>query len=175
MQFPVSKYGFVFRMVEESDAEFILSLRTNDKLAKHLSPTEGDLDGQIAWIKSYKQREARGEEYYFLFESQTGQGLGVIRLYNFEGDSYTAGSWLTNPGADEMTAFASDAFAMDLAFDELGFSKCLIDVRKQNVKVLRYHKRFFKQIAEDADNIYMEMDRDGFQRKHQFLNSILQP
>ena len=69
MEFPVTRYGLNFRFVVESDAEFILDLRTHKKLARYISYTDNSLENQINWIKRYKEREAAGLEYYILFES----------------------------------------------------------------------------------------------------------
>ena len=42
------------RPVEIDDAEFILSLRIDQKLNQYLSPVENDLEKQREWIKNYR-------------------------------------------------------------------------------------------------------------------------
>lgn len=172
---PAHQYGLIFRLVEEQDAEFILSLRTDPKLAMHLSPTTYDLPRQQAWIRDYKQREEQGLEYYFLFETEEHEPLGVVRLYNFIDKTYNSGSWLVKPGSDDFTAIKSDLFISSFAINELGFEQCLFDVRKANKKVVRFHKMFATVTGEDEINLYLMMDRKAYQRKYEYLISIIEP
>ncbi len=59
--FKMNKYGIDVRFVEESDAEFILSLRTDPKLSRYLHATDNDVEKQRQWIRKYKEREAHGK------------------------------------------------------------------------------------------------------------------
>jgi len=174
MEFPVVRYGLNFRLVNEGDAEFIVGLRTNKKLARYISHTDNSLDNQINWIKNYKQREAEGKEYYILFEDAEHSPLGVLRLYKIEGDHFTAGSWLVKPDAEEFAALKSDLFLLIFGFEDLKMNRCFIDVRKDNKKLVRYHKMFFKPIGEDENNLYLDMDRSGYEHKRKYLTSILE-
>ena len=63
----IEKYGLKARLVEEQDAAFILSLRTDPKLSRFLHPTENDEEKQRAYIRGYKEREKQGKDYYFIF------------------------------------------------------------------------------------------------------------
>lgn len=45
------------RFVNENDASFILSLRTNNTYNQYLSPVKNDIHQQKKWIKQYKKRE----------------------------------------------------------------------------------------------------------------------
>jgi hypothetical protein len=173
MQFPVSRYDLNFRLVNEDDAEFIVKLRTDKKLARYISYTDNSVLNQIDWIKAYKQREAEGKEYYVLFEDTHSGPLGVFRLYKIEGDHFTAGSWLVKPDAEEFAAVKSDLFLLIFGFDELKMNRCFIDVRKDNKKLVRYHKMFFRPIGEDENNLYLDMDRAAYERKRDYLSSIL--
>ncbi|PWK79860.1 acetyltransferase (GNAT) family protein [Mucilaginibacter oryzae] len=172
---PAHQYGLIFRLVEERDAEFILSLRTDPKLARHLSATENDLPKQQAWIRTYKQREALGQEYYFLFENEDHEPQGLVRLYDFDGKTYTSGSWLIKPGADEFAAIKADLFSASFAMNELGFERCVFDVRKANKKVLRFHLMFASVTGEDELNVYLALDRAAYERKFKYLTSIIKP
>jgi len=173
VQFPVHQYGLIFRLVEESDARFILDLRTDKKLSQYISPVEDDLDAQVEWIKRYKEREKKGEEYYVLYEDEQHQPQGLVRLYNIKDKTFTSGSWLIRPGSDELTAIKSDLFIICFAFEELKMEECFIDVRKENKKTLKYHKRFLTEINEDELSVYMVLNRAGYQRKKEFLMSII--
>jgi hypothetical protein len=175
MQFPFHKYGLTFRLVEESDAQFILSLRTNKERARYLSATDDNLQKQTEWIKAYKQREAERKEYYVLFEDDNRQPLGVFRLYDITDENFTSGSWLIKPGCDEFVGLKSDLFIGFFANEILKLGDCFFDVRKDNKKVLRYHKMYAKVIDEDELNVYFVMDRAAYEKKSNFLTSIIHP
>lgn len=172
---PAHQYGLIFRLVEERDAEFILSLRTDPRLAKHVSPVSNELETQQTWIRNYKGRELLGQEYYFLYSNEQNEPQGVFRLYNIEGDTVTSGSWLAKSGGDELNAIKADLFLTTAIFEEFKFERCLIDVRKDNKKLVRYHKMFFTVTGEDDLNVYMYMNAADYQRKKDFLLSIIQP
>jgi hypothetical protein len=174
MQFPFHKYGLTFRLVEESDAQFILSLRTDKKRARYLSATDDDLQKQTEWIRAYKERENEQKEYYVLFEDDNRQPLGVFRLYDINDENFTSGSWLIKPGCDEFVGLKSDLFVGFLANEILNLGDCFFDVRKENKKVLRYHKMFAKVIAEDDLNIYFVLDKAAYQKKSDFITNIIQ-
>lgn len=175
MQFPKYKYGLTFRLVEEGDAQFILSLRLDQKLSRYLSPTDDNLEKQIQWIRLYKAREAEGKEYYILFEDQKGQQLGIVRLYDFTRDTFNSGSWLIKSNCDDFVAIKSDLFVSTFAIEELKFKKCFFDVRIENKKVVRYHKMFSTQISEDENTLYLMMDKEAYKRKYNYLMSIIEP
>jgi hypothetical protein len=84
-----------------------------------------------------------------------------------------AGSWLVKPDADELAAIKSDLFMLILGFEELKLTRCFIDIRKDNTKLVRYHTRFFRQIDEDEHNIYLDMDIPAYEHKRKYLTSIL--
>ena len=53
------------RSVTENDAEFILKIRTDEKLAKFLNKTSPDIEMQKTWIRG---QIARDGDYYFIIE-----------------------------------------------------------------------------------------------------------
>ena len=50
------KYGIQLKPVEESDADFIIELRTNNQKSRFISATNPDVTQQKEWIKNYKIR-----------------------------------------------------------------------------------------------------------------------
>ena len=74
--------GVLMRLVEKSDAKFIVDLRTDEKLGKNLSKTSSSLDDQVNWIEDYKKRESRQKEFYFIFEDLNHKPWGTVRLYS---------------------------------------------------------------------------------------------
>ncbi|MBD1394693.1 GNAT family N-acetyltransferase [Mucilaginibacter glaciei] len=173
MQLPIHKYGLIFRLVEETDAEFILSLRTDNIHARYLSPTENDLQKQIDWIRKYKKREEKQQEFYFLFADEDNQPVGVVRVYDIQNDTYTNGSWIVKPGCDEFISIKSDLFLADFAANQLENKRCVFDVRKDNKKALRFHRMFSRITGEDEINYYFTIDEADAKRKYEFLTSII--
>ncbi|PMX27598.1 MULTISPECIES: GNAT family N-acetyltransferase [unclassified Pseudomonas] len=129
------------RLVEESDAEFIVSLRTDEKYNKHLSAVTGDVEAQVDWIRRYKEDEANKQQFYFIIERLDGVRCGTIRVYDFVGDSFCWGSWILNEDKTRYAAIESAFLVYQFAFDELGFQKCHFDVRKGNDRVISFHEK----------------------------------
>lgn len=71
------------RSVEESDAEFILSVRNDPRISKYLPPLDVTVEQQKQWIA--KQRADR-DSYYFLWLNSKGMPIGTISLYNIDGN-----------------------------------------------------------------------------------------
>ena len=71
------------RSVEESDAEFILSVRNNPRISRYLPPLNVTIEQQQQWIS--KQREDK-DSYYFLLETPSGTPIGTLGIYDIVGD-----------------------------------------------------------------------------------------
>lgn len=125
----------------ESDAEFILSLRLNPELNRHVSRVEANLQGQIEWLRNYKEREARRTEFYFIIKDHQDKKLGTVRLYDFRAESFCWGSWMVMPGSPRKTAIESALNVYEFAFYTLGFNASHFDVRNDNVRVIGFHER----------------------------------
>lgn len=159
-----AKYGLFFRLVEKEDAEFIVRLRTIERLARFLHPTSNDISRQITWIEKYKERENAGTDYYYIFESEKIK-IGVSRLYDIHDNEFTAGSWIFSPTAPFGSSILGDITSREIGFSELGKSKCLFDVRKGNRNVINYHARYNPtKIGEDETNYYYEIDQKTFDK-----------
>ena len=159
------KYGLFFRLVEKEDAEFIIELRTIDKLARFLHPTSKDISHQIAWIEKYKDREKAGTDYYYMFENEQKERIGVSRLYDIHEEDFTVGSWIFSPSATFGFSILGDIIAREIGFSDLGKQKCLFDVRKGNINVINYHKRYNPtKIGEDELNYYYEINQETFDK-----------
>ncbi len=118
--FEADYYGIHVRLVEEKDAGFIVKLRTDPQLSRFIHTTSSDIAQQIGWIRNYKQREAQGLEYYFIFY-KNGKPFGVNRLYHMEQeDRFTSGSWICEPGTDMNAVVASSLIPRIIAFEQLG-------------------------------------------------------
>ena len=152
----------ILRFVEESDAQFILDLRTKEK-AKYLSKTDNNLDNQINWIKNYKIREKDGKEYYFVIENKESERIGLVRAYKIEDDSATSGSWIMIDNCPIENVLESNLLIYEFILEYLGKEKIFFDVRKDNKKVWRFHKSYGAvQIDEDELDYFFEFSKDSF-------------
>lgn len=161
------------RLIEEKDAEFVLNLRLDPRYNKHLSLVDDDLKKQIEWIRNYKQEENSGVQYYFIIEAN-GKKCGTVRLYDFKDDSFCWGSWILNQDKARYAAVESALLVYRFGFKQLGFMKSHFDVRKENVGVINFHKKFGAEIVgEDDDNLYFEYEieqyRASLERYAKFL------
>lgn len=171
--FELNKYGLHVRYVCENDAEFILGLRTDPILARFLHSTDNDLQKQKEWIREYKLREARGEDYYFIYSNENDY-IGVNRLYNIKDNSATAGSWICKSDADGMASILTIIILRDILFDIVGAEYDYFDVRKGNKKVQRLHEMCGAVIeSEDELNYYYRLSaKDYRNNKEQILQLI---
>ncbi len=146
--------GVSLKPVEVDDAAFILQLRADPDLNRHLSATPPDLDNQKQWIAKYKTRETEGTEYYFII-LRDGEDAGTVRLYDFQGDSFCWGSWIIKRGTPPHVAIASAIMVYDFAFGPLGFTRSHFDVRRDNLSVRKFHLRTGAEIiSSDEQNDY---------------------
>jgi len=146
-----------FRFVEEPDAAFINSLRTSETYNKYLSHVDDDVIKQQQWIKQYKIREKEGNEYYFIIQrNDTSEAIGTVRIYDFlqNESSFCWGSWILNDKKTKYAALESALIIYDFAFLELGYNRCHMDIRKENHKVIDFHKRFGVKIIAESDIDY---------------------
>lgn len=150
------------REVTVEDAQFILDLRTDEDKGRHLSATTGDVEAQRAFIRKYQQSTT---DFYFIISDWTGQAQGTIRIYDIQGDSFCWGSWIMARGAPASAALESALLIYDFAFFSLHYARSHFDVRKQNERVVDFHKRFGAQIvSEDELNYYFRYSREDYLR-----------
>jgi len=143
-----------FRLIGENDAEFIVELRCDEFKNRYLSTVKNDVQTQVNWIKEYKFREEKGEEYYFVIEDKNGDRLGCLRLYDFRNDSFCWGSWIIKGGSPSWTAVESALLVYEYAFYKLGFNKSHFEVHKKNTKVVSFHTKFGAKIVSENDTFF---------------------
>lgn len=142
------------RTVEAEDAEFVYNMRQNKAKTKYLSKVNGTLETQKEWIANYKEKEKDNKEFYFVIESKEGDKLGLIRMYDFQKDSFCWGSWIIKEDAPKVTAIESALQIYEFGFYNLGFEKSHFDVRKGNNKVIAFHQRFGAKIVDENELDY---------------------
>lgn len=143
------------RVVEESDASFILSLRTDLSLSKYLSPVSQDINDQVNFIKQYKERELKGEELYYIISNYEDTAVGTVRIYNFKQSSFSWGSWIIAPSQPAKYAIEVAFAVYQIGFNILGFVSCNFEVNKKNESVWRFHERFGATKIDESDDSYI--------------------
>lgn len=159
------------REVEIADAEFILSLRTDESKSKFLHKTENDLKKQIEYINNYKKLS---DEYYFIIENKAKEPLGTVRLYKIKDNQCTGGSWLMKNGASVQEVIEGDLLLQYCVFEILDLQHNYFDVRKGNNKVINYHKmKGAKEISQDEDNLYFVLNKTDFDKLKDYFYGLL--
>ena len=141
-----------FRDACVQDAAFILALRTNEQKSRHLSKVSADLQNQKDWLLAY---QARKNEAYFVIENLERDKLGMVRIYDAQGESFCWGSWILSNDAPSTAAIESALMVYAYAMGTLGFSMAHFQVNKANERVWKFHERFGAiRRAEDADQFH---------------------
>ena len=118
----LSTKNIKLELITEDDAEMILKLRTDPKLNKFLSKTDSSIEKQKEWIREYKKRELKGEDYYFSIKLISNNDiLGYIRVYNINKGTKTCewGSWIMKDEKPISSALESVALIYDFIFNTL--------------------------------------------------------
>ena len=158
--------NIILRTVSLEDAKFLYDLRKSK--GKFLSPT-GSFKKHQEFLKNYKIKEKRGEEYYFLIiDKHSKEKIGAVRMYDFTvkngKKSFCWGSWIIKDGAPTYAGIESALNIYETGFYNLGFDMCHFDVRKENEKVVKFHQRFGAKIVdEDSDNFYFEIYKKHYE------------
>lgn len=139
------------RNASETDAGFILGLRTDREKARHLSEVSGDLSDQVTWLQHYANRL---DQAYFIVEDIDAGSVGTVRLYDAKGASFCWGSWIIRDGAAPSHAYESALIVYHYALS-LGFTAAHFDVRKANQSVWRFHERFGAQRTGETRRDYL--------------------
>ncbi len=164
IQLPQSK-SIRLRFVEESDADFILSLRLDSKYNKYLSPVSRDIDKQKEWIRAYKKLESDGSEYYFIIERHDGIRCGTVRMYDFKDNSFSWGSWILNEDKPRTAALETALLIYKAGFEILGFDRSHFEVNRNNTRVISFHSRLgAEKVSEDNENFYFIFTSETYQK-----------
>ena len=162
--YTIEKYGLKARFVVESDAEFIVKLRTDESLSKYIHSTNSNIDKQKEWIRNYKVREALGQEYYFIFYCNDIP-VGLERIYNITEDTFTHGSLVFSPDSPIGSSVKADIITRELGFSVLNKKTNLFDVSKGNNGVIAYHQRYKPTtLSEDDESYHYSLSKENFEK-----------
>ncbi len=150
----ISGKNINLRVAQIKDAEFIYALRKNSSKTRYLSKIDGTVEDQRQWLYHYKEREHDQKEFYFIIESKEHEKLGLVRMYDFKGNSFCWGSWLIKEDAPKSTAIESALQIYEFAFYQSGFTQSHFEVQKGNEKVISFHKRFGAKIVDENELEY---------------------
>lgn len=160
----LSNYNIKLRLVEETDASFIIALRTDCLKSRFISPTDLDVEKQKAWIREYKKREKTGNEFYFVAIDQDNIEFATYRIYNKSENSIEIGSFVSKPlYSKPINVIKVDIILKEFVFSSLGYNQLNFEVRKGNKSVINYHKKFNPDlIDEDELNYYFTLNKENF-------------
>lgn len=171
--FSIERYGLNVRFVNEDDADFIVKLRTNPKLARYIHSTSDSLDKQRQWIRDYKKRESEGKDYYFIYYYK-GKPIGVNRIYDIHNSWATGGSWVCVPGCDPQQSIATSMILREIMFEVLNLEEDRFDVRKGNRMVIKAHKMFGAHVIGESDiDYYFSLNKCSYLSNRQRFIEML--
>ena len=166
------------RLAEPFDAQFIHSLRVDKRYNKYISQVDDDVSKQERWLIEYKKREVLGQEFYYIIHRRSDSiPIGTVRIYDFLGtrDSFSWGSWILNENKTRYAALECALLIYDFAFLKLGFKRCHMDIRKQNLKVIEFHKRFGVKIIDETEEDYLgHYSRQDYMLIRDDINKVIE-
>jgi hypothetical protein len=165
--------NLTFKDVSLADAGFIFKLRSNFSKVRYLSKITQSEQDQIDWIAKY--HISLNTAYFVIYLNNLP--IGTVRLYDPQKNSFSWGSWIIIDNAPKFSALESALMVYRYGMEHLGFEESHFDVRKENIKVCNFHKKFGAiQTSEDQINIYFKITREAveksFIRYKKYLNSI---
>ena len=144
------------RAVQIDDAEFVIDIRNNKSKNQYIHETSTDVNKQIAWISSQREREG---DYYFI-ATNSGNRIGLISIYNIDLNNKEAelGRWVSIGSPIENVEMAMLMF--EFAFDKLGLESVFMMTMTDNSKV----RHFWKSFGATIDGVYnkqgIELERE---------------
>ncbi len=171
--FKLERYGMHVRLVDEDDVEFILKLRTNRELTKHIFYVENNANKQIQWIQEYKKRENNGEDYYFIY-SYNGNPIGLNRLSEITGKTAEGGSLVFDPKSPFECPVYATLIQLDIAFTLLELDTVKGYMKKSNKRSYRFNKLMGAIIVdEDDQNYYIQYRKNNYlENKNRIEDSL---
>ncbi len=148
------------REITVDDAAFVHKLRTDPEKGRYLSETTGGVKQQEAYIASCLKQE---NDFYFIICDWEKRALGTVRIYDIRQDSFCWGSWILSNERPKWAALESALLIYDFAFFSLHYRQSHFDVRKENERVVNFHKRLGARIVRTDDkNIYFNYSREEY-------------
>ena len=155
--------NLILRLIKPDDAAYVHGLRTNPFYNSHLSKITGTVQDQRTWIEGYQAREAAGQEFYYVIERKDGTRCGLVRLYDFDVESFTWGSGILDESKPLKAALESAVLSFGIGFDALGVQLANVDVRVANKHAAAFYRRL-KMVETHRTNqdIFFSYAREQF-------------
>lgn len=175
---PLRSTSIVFVPAREEHSEFIFGLRHDAVINRFLSAPPKTVDEQRAYISSYRSKESKGSEFYFVIEDHAALRCGTVRVYDIrphdKPNSFSWGSWILTNDKPRYAAVESALLIYELGFDRMQCTASHFEVMKENVKVVQFHQRFGAEIVgESEESFSMSLTAERFQDvKPQLLKLI---
>ncbi|MDX2170996.1 MAG: GNAT family N-acetyltransferase [Deltaproteobacteria bacterium] len=131
--------AFRLRPVTLDDADFIVALRTDPRLAQFLNRVSPDVAAQRDWLARYFERP---DDYYFIVERRADGGAeGALGIYDLAGDAGARraewGRWVLRHGS--LAAPESAWLMYQLGFEALGLDLLYCRTLAANQRVVSFH------------------------------------
>ena len=155
--------NLILRLIKPDDAAYVHGLRTNPMYNGHLSKVTGTVQDQRAWIEGYQARESAGQEFYYVIERKDGTRCGLVRLYDFDVESFSWGSWVLDENKTRKAALESAILSFGVGFDALGVQLVNVDVRVTNEHAAAFYRRLGMEETHRTDqDIFFNYTREKF-------------
>jgi RimJ/RimL family protein N-acetyltransferase len=145
--------AFYLRPVTTADAEFIVSLRSDEQLTRFLPPLTGNVADQIKWLESYFLKE--GDFYFVICSTRDDASHGLISIYNQNRERNDAewGRWLVRPGS--LAAAESVLLLLEAGFDVLGLNRLYCRSITENKGVVSFHDGYGARRADLIEGAFV--------------------
>ena len=151
-----------FKIVTLDDSDFIFTCRSNIKKNKFLN-----VDGSFSKEKNYNwikdcYLEDPLQLYFIICNLENSEPIGTVRIYDIQSDSFCWGSWIILDNAPHITSAIESVLLVYKIGLQLGFEHAHFDVRKDNLKVIKFHMRCGAKIIKKTDtDIYFTIDKNS--------------
>ena len=175
--FSFDKYGLRVQLVNENDAEFILSLRANPNRTKHMVTLDNNIENQIKWIQEYKKNERKGLDYYFIYRNFEDRSIGVNRISHLDYNSKSAksSSWISVDGL-KFEPLKMLLLGNEIVFNQIGINITYGEVHKMNARAIKIFKLFGYKIKDTPTEFYnFSLAKDDFLKacENNILNRLI--
>ena len=151
----ISGSNMMLVAADASHAEFILSLRQEERKKRFLSGSSENLAEQIAWMNQRQMLD--NDAYFIIYEiQQPSQPLGTIRLHDVidEKNSISVGSWVMRDGVQPKKTLEALSLAIEYIIRS-GYSICHFEVHKASLSALRLYTKLGTQIVGETEHAYL--------------------
>lgn len=151
------------RTAEPEDAEFILSLRLDDRLNEFLKETDPSIERQRKWIE---EKKSASNDYHMIIEGRQSDRYGVVAVYDISKNHFRWGRWIVEYKAPLYVAYESMNLVYNFGFNILNRQKAIFEVQIGNVRVIQFHEGYGARIVlKDEHFVHFEYLRKDFVRK----------